>query len=140
MHFRLDCHQIVTKTVEFFNRRPLALDICVCVTHRDADAGMSQQFFHCHDVNATVYETRSKSVTQRVPRHIRDSRFFTSKSESSFQINKRFPGLRIVENAFILFVQLPSFKNLASLRIYRNLSKCLSLGRKTLRIPLGKST
>jgi hypothetical protein len=51
----VDCHQIVTKTAEFFNRRPLALDICVSVAHRDTDAGMSQQFFHRHDVNATVY-------------------------------------------------------------------------------------
>jgi hypothetical protein len=126
--FRLNCHQIVTKTVQFFNCRSLALDICVRVAHRDADAGVSQQFFYSHDVDATVYEPGSKGVAQRVPRHIRDPRFFTSKSESSFQINKRFAGLRIIENSFILFVQLPSVENLASFRIYRNFADGLSFG------------
>jgi hypothetical protein len=130
VHIAVDCHQIATKTAEFFNRRSLALDICVCVAHRDTDAGMSQQFSHRHDVNAAVYETRSKSVAHSVPRHTRDSRFLTSESECSFQINKWFAGLRIAENTFILFAQPPSFKNLVSLRIYRNLSDRLGLGCK----------
>jgi hypothetical protein len=44
----------VTKTFEFFDHRSFAVDIGVRVAHRDADAGVSQEFFHRHNVNVTV--------------------------------------------------------------------------------------
>jgi hypothetical protein len=45
-----------------------------------------------------------------------------SNSESSFQINKRFADLRIVENTFILLAEPLSLKNFASLQVYSNLA------------------
>lgn len=52
-----DCHQIVAKTVEFFDRRSLGIEIRVRVAHRDADVGVPQEFFHRHNVHATIHET-----------------------------------------------------------------------------------
>ena len=64
-----------------------------------------KKFFHRHDVNATIHKARSESVTQRMPRHSLDFRLAASECESGFQINKRFAGLGIVENNFILSCQ-----------------------------------
>jgi len=83
-----DCHQIVTKSVEFFARRLLAVEIRVRIAHRDADSRVSQQFFHRHYVDAAVHKTRSESVPQRMPRHSVDFRVATSKRESCFQIGR----------------------------------------------------
>jgi hypothetical protein len=69
-----DCHQIVTKNVESIDRGSLAVEIRVRVAHRDANAGVSQQLFHRHDVDATVHEARSECVPQRVQRHTEDLR------------------------------------------------------------------
>src|SRR5690348_11404612 len=109
-----DCHQIVTKSSEFFDRRSFCVNIRVCVAHRYTEARVSQQLLHRHDIDSAVYEARSERMTQRVPRHTRNSRLFTSELESSLQINKRFAGLGIVKDDFILLAEPPSLKNLAS--------------------------
>ena len=81
---------------------------------------------------STPLPTRREAKVWRsvLPRHIRDSRLFTSERESSFQIDKRFAGLGIVEDEFVLLAQVPGLKNLAGFGVNRNLADSLGLGRK----------
>src|SRR5690348_6392188 len=120
VQWRPDCHQIVTKTSEFFDRRSFCVNIRVCVAHRYTEARMSEQLLHRNDIDSAVHEAGSERVTERVPRHAGNPRLAASECEASLQINKRFAGLGIVENNFILFAEPPSLKNFASFGVDRN--------------------
>lgn len=54
MQFRGHCHQIVTKTVEFCDRRALAVEIRVRVAHRNRDARMPEQSRGSSESNLTI--------------------------------------------------------------------------------------
>ena len=88
---------------------------------------MAEQFFDCHYIHAAIHKTRSKRVPQRMPRHASNPRLLTCPSETRFEINKRLPGLEIVENEFILSAQRPSRQHFSSSRIDRDASSLLRL-------------
>jgi hypothetical protein len=54
---------------------------------------MPEQLLDCHYIHASIYQTRSKRVSQRMPRYVSNLRLFARLSD----INKRFAGLEIVE-------------------------------------------
>ena len=81
---------------------------------------MPQQFFHCHDIDASIQKARSKSMTQRVPRHFPDSRFLTSQSESCFQDQQTVCRSRDCRKQNHSFCLAPKIRELAGFRVDRN--------------------
>src|SRR6266852_3671591 len=71
-------------------------------------------------------------MAKRVPRHPRNTRLLASQSETRTQIDKRFPGLVIVENELALFAQRPSFEHLSSVPIHRHNPNLACLWRKDI--------
>jgi hypothetical protein len=70
---------------------------------------MPEQLLNCHDVHASIHETRRKSVAQRVPRHTRNAGLPARESESSLEINKQSAGIVVVKHEVILSAERPSF-------------------------------
>ena len=67
-----------------------------------------------------------------MPRHAGNSRLLARPSETRLEINKRFAGLEIVENEFILSAQRPSLQDSSSIRVNRNDPRLLRLRRENI--------
>jgi len=63
---------------------------------------MSEQLLDGHNVYTSIDQTRRKCMTQRIPRHTRDSGLPAGESESGFEINKRFAGMVVVKYEVVL--------------------------------------
>jgi len=92
----------------------------VRVAHRDDDCRMPKQFLHGYNIGAFPEQPRCESVTQRVPRHARQSCLFTGQFETGFQVSKAIAGHLVVENVGALSHREPCGKNPVSRIIQRD--------------------
>ena len=72
------------------------------VAHGHHYCRVPKKFHHRHYIHASIQQAGRERVTQRVPRDAFDPCLLASESETRTEINKRFPGLVVIENEFIL--------------------------------------
>src|ERR1700739_824958 len=74
---------------------------------------MPEQLLHCDYVHASIHQTRSERVPQRVPGHTLNSRLLARQSETPVEVNEGLAGVGIVENEFVPSTERPIIQNLS---------------------------